>query len=181
MITMRQWKWKKSQAKPTKSWNSVKCITRLCSSQNKNSTTKWQKNLIEAQSSMCLIFKNHKWPIDNQKNHIEWTTICRKHHLLLTVTIREFYRFCKKAQDRKFTNNTKKKKSKHQEISPITKHKDSLKTQTNKQNISTKLLSTVPIVFPMIMLLEKVASEKSGKCIANGPIVFLHWKKCQRL
>jgi hypothetical protein len=159
----------------------VKCITRLCSSQNKNSTTKWQKNLIEAQSSMCLIFKNHKWPIDNQKNHIEWTTICRKHHLLLTVTIREFYRFCKKAQDRKFTNNTKKKKSKHQEISPITKHKDSLKTQTNKQNISTKLLSTVPIVFPMIMLLEKVASEKSGKCIANGPIVFLHWKKCQRL
>ena len=181
MITMRRWKWKKSQARPTKSWNSAKCITRLCSSQNKNSTTKWQKNLIEAQSSMCLIFKNHKRPIDNQKNHIEWTTICRKHHLLLTVTIREFCRFCKKAQDPKFMNNMKKKKIKHQEISPITKRKDSLKTQTNKQSISTKLLSTVPTVFPTIMLSEKVASEKSGKCIASAPIVFMHWKKCQKL
>jgi hypothetical protein len=68
----------------------------------------------------------------------------------------------------------KKKKIKHQEISPITKRKDSLKTQTNNQSISTKLLSTVPTVFPTIMLSEKVASEKYGKFIASAPIVFMH-------
>jgi hypothetical protein len=31
------------------------------------------------------------------------------------------------------------------------------------------------------MLSEKVASEKYGKFIASAPIVFMHWKKCQKL